>query len=404
MDGDTDIVSAQDFMRSFHRDMKVTTSKANKAAQFQYYLVAGSEVDVWYKGLDPAIQSDMDALDAAVEVRYPAQEIVQPTVAEYELELTKTVLKMEDLDTKVKVADKEVWAHHAWANKVMRLATKAEIATTKSYIAPARSALPKAIRSRLKKDFKNWAEFTKAVKDVDLEEMLEDVKEYKEEKAEKSKVTAMLARGAALQASPTAAIRQQLGNTTISRPQQQTQWSTPAANTNPFAPAAGGGQGNLFRPPRPAFTPQQPLAGAERAALQTAIAHMPHHPDTPDGRAAHQAQQHKWVQDHGIAAWVTISTPYPLRPGRAPINSGECHKCGVAGHTNWKQGCPTPEAQCLNPKERAWRKLVSLALKEAPAAVRMVGYEGYEVDDYGVRYDQGLEQSTDQGKGEGLFN
>jgi hypothetical protein len=58
---DTDKVSAQDFMRSFLRDMKASTSKASKAGQFQYYLVSRSEVDVWNKALDAATNADMDA-------------------------------------------------------------------------------------------------------------------------------------------------------------------------------------------------------------------------------------------------------------------------------------------------------------------------------------------------------
>ncbi|KAJ6544693.1 hypothetical protein B0H10DRAFT_2133764 [Mycena sp. CBHHK59/15] len=191
----------------------------------------------------------------------------------------------------------------------------------------------------------------------------------------------------------------------------------PAANT---FQAAGGGQGNLFAaPPAPYQAPaprapyppqaprapyqpaavQQPLTGNDRRIFLEAIARIIHHPDTEAGRRAHGDQQQQWFRTHGNVQ-VTIDRPYPLRPGCAPVNTGECFRCGRGDHTNFRQQCQAPREQCLSPKEQQWRRVATQALREAPAAVRMVGYASYETDDYGRPFggDEGrFEEVEDQG-------
>jgi hypothetical protein len=106
-DGDTDKLSAQDFLRAFHREQR-TTASADKAKAFKNYLVSGSEVDIWYKGLTTGVKADMDQVEAALEAKYPEQESVQPTKAEYEVMLTREKLKEEELwKRKCKEADGE---------------------------------------------------------------------------------------------------------------------------------------------------------------------------------------------------------------------------------------------------------------------------------------------------------
>jgi hypothetical protein len=327
---------------------------------------------------------------------------------------------MEELGTKVKLAEHDVWAHHAWANKMLRLTTKAGVASTTTYIEQVRRELPAPLRTKLAKVHANWAAFAKAIRDVDTGELEQEMKEKREEKEECDKLARMVNQRAGLQASPTAGIRAQLTNARIGGPEQgPPRWPLAAPDANLFQGTGGGGQGNLFAAPHvqyqaPAHAPYQPqaprapyqppamqqlLTGNDRRTLLDAIARIVHHPDTEARRRAHGDQQQAWFRAHGNVE-VTIDRPYPLRPGRAPVNSGECFRCGHGDHTNFQRRCQAPQDQCLGVREQQWRQIAAQALKKAPIAVRVVGFMSWDVDDYGRPFgdDAGrFEEESDQG-------
>jgi hypothetical protein len=415
-DGDTDKMSAQDFLRAFHRDVKVSTSSADKAKAFKNYLAANSDADDWFQALPAATKLDMDLIDIALEAQYPAEPKVQPTAAEFATELLRCKLTKEELGTKVKVADREVWAHHAWGTKMQRLALKAGVSATTTYIEQVRVELPGPLRTKIGKTHANWPAFIKAVRDVDTVELELDMKEEKERQEEFQKMRQ------ALQASPTVGIRAQLTNARLGPPEQAAAcWPTTVPGANPFQSTRGGGQGNLFttprapqqqQAPRAPYQPQaprapyqpamqqQPLDEAQRRILIDAIARIVHHPDTEAGRHAHADQQQEWYRTHGNVN-VTVNTPYPLCPGRAPANSGECFRCGMMGHTNYQCWCEATMEQCVSAREQQWRRIAAQALKEAPAAVRTVGYSQWDVDDHGRPFGDDticFEEVDDQGK------
>ncbi|KAJ7176151.1 hypothetical protein C8R43DRAFT_1118677 [Mycena crocata] len=416
-DGDTEKMSAQDFIRAFHRDAKGIPSKAGKAEAFRNYLISGSDIDDWFKTLPDATKIDMDLIDAAVEAQYPEEATVQPTAAEYGTELLRCKLTMAELGTRVKVADREVWAHHAWCTKILRLAMKAGVSATTTYIEQVRIELPSPLRTKIGKTHANWPAFIKAVRDVDTVELELEMKERREDKEKRDRLEKMLEKQSTLQASPTAGIRAQLGGTRISAPAATPgRWPATAPGASPFQTAGGGGQGNLFAAPRAPYQPpapraqqqqpqapraqyqaprpqyqpqarpplvvQQPLAGEQRRILVEAIARIPHHPDTEEGRRNHGAQQQQWYRVHGNVD-MSVNTPYPLRPGRAPLNSGECFRCGFTGHTNYQRGCDAPQDQCISIREQQWRRIAWQALKEAPTGVNIVSFSSWDVDDYG---------------------
>jgi hypothetical protein len=140
--------------------------------------------------------------------------------------------------------------------------------------------------------------------------------------------------------------------------------------------------------------------GNDRRALLDAIARIPHHPDTEAGRRAHGDQQQAWRQANGNVE-VKIARPYPLRPGCAPLNSGECFRCGQGDHTNFQRRCQAPLDQCLSAREQSWRQIATQALREAPVAVRMVTFAPtWDTDDYGRPFEGDeahFEEVEDQG-------
>ncbi|KAJ7710889.1 hypothetical protein B0H17DRAFT_1123973 [Mycena rosella] len=414
-DGDTDKLSAQDFLRGFHRNVKVSTSSTDKAKAFKNYLVANSDADDWYKTLPAATKADMDLIDIVIEVQYPAEATVQQSLAEYATDLLRLKLTMEELGTKVIVADREVWAHHAWCAKMMRLALKANVSTTTTYIEQVCVELPGPLRKKIGKMYANWAAFIKAIRNVDTAELMLDMKEWREEKAQRDAVTKMLTRVPSVQASPTAGIRAQLTNARLGPTvQQPARWTALVARGNEFQ-TTGGGQGNLFAAPCAQQQPQAlripyqaqarappaiqpPLEGDQRHILVEAMARIIHHPDTDAGRLAHADQQQEWWSMHRNVE-MSVNTPYPLRPGHAPANSGECFRCGLMGHTNYMHGGDASQDQCVSAREQKWRRIAAQALKEAPVGVRVVGFGSRDVDGFGWPFG-GDEDRFQEGVGE----
>jgi hypothetical protein len=176
---DMEKMSAQDFLRAFHRDVRTVTTGADKAKAFKNYLVANSDVDVWFQALPAATRADMDLIDAAMEAQYPLEATVQPTQAEYATTLLKCKLTTEELGTKTKVADWEVWSHHNWGNKMLRLAAKAGVSNTTTYIEQVRVDLLRLLRTKIGKVHADWPAFIKAVHDVDTVELELEMKEWR---------------------------------------------------------------------------------------------------------------------------------------------------------------------------------------------------------------------------------
>ncbi|KAJ7463665.1 hypothetical protein FB451DRAFT_1403685 [Mycena latifolia] len=242
-DGNTDKMSAQDFLWAFHRDVKVSTSSADKAKAFKNYLATNSDADDWFQALPAATKLDMDLIDIANEAQYPAEPKVQPTATEFGTELLRCKLTKEELGTKVKVADRKVWAHYAWGTKMQRLVLKAGVSATTMYIEQVRVELLGPLCMKIGKTHVNWPAFIKAVRDVNTVELELNMKEEKERWEEFSKMRQVL------QVSPTAGIRAQLTNARLGLPvQAPTRWPTPAPERT-HSRAQGAGAKAISSPP-----------------------------------------------------------------------------------------------------------------------------------------------------------
>ena len=139
-------------------------------------------------------------------------------------------------------------------------------------------------------------------------------------------------------------------------------------------------------------------------ALRTRLNTLPHHPDSDEGRAAYQKQLVDWDTKHGAQTQVTEDTPYPLRPGTAPVCTAECWNCGTNNHRH--NACPVPigsEAH-ISPKEAAWRRICSMTLGPINRAnaipIHLVAINQYLPSTSWVE-ELGLERNADQGNGEG---
>lgn len=397
--GDKDDENPEDFLRSFFRRMGNNDDEAKKG-QFPNYLQADSAADDWFMDLGETEKKTWKDIETAFRKRWPRKKQVKKTAEEYEEEIASQRLKTEDLAKKETVAGREVYTHIAWADRMATIIKGAKLETSTTHIRQVRKELPVILREKLGTGHADWNAFLQAVRDIEVDYLRDCMDIWNKEQAEQKAMERRIQLLETVSKSPTAPLRQQLSSVAISR--QPNLPIAPSSNDNPFA-SSGGGQGNLrFTPnptqyakptqtpfsPRPAPTPEQ------RAELLALINTLPHHPDSQAGRQAHQAQQTEWVRVHGYGTRVTEKTPYPLRPGTAPVNSGECFTCGQVGHLGSRTGesCQALGHRPLHPNEQQWRVICARILKE-PRRVADVRF--LAVDDYGTTL------QDIQGNGEG---
>jgi hypothetical protein len=383
--GDKEDENPEDFLRAFYRRMG-DKSDDTKKTQFPYYLQADSVADEWYADLIDNEKKSWSDIETAFSKRWPRKKQVKKTDKEYEDDIMGRKLKAEDLGKKEKVAGREVYSHIAWADKMATSVKGAKWEKTTNHLRQVRKDLPTILREKVGTGHADWEEFLKKVRDVDIEHIRDSIDIRNKEQAAIDQRLRMLE---TLSKSPTAPLRQQLSTVAIS---SQAPAPHTAAIGDPFV-NAGGGQGNLRfatnptapRQTRPPFTgsPRPPPTAEQKAELRALLNSLPHHPDTQAGRQAHQAQQAEWVRAYGYGTRVTEKTPYPLRPGTTPVNSGECFTCGNPGHVGTRTGetCIALGYRVLHPNEQQWRVICSRILKEPRTATNI---HFLAIDDYGT--------------------
>jgi hypothetical protein len=114
--------------------------------------------------------------------------------------------------------------------------------------------------------------------------------------------------------------------------------SAPSVPTVPNAPPPP-------EPPAPVRQPRKQGTEAEKAVLRRLLVETIARkaPDTPEGRVLHAKQGADWEAKNGHIPRRNVAvelTGYPLTPGTADPLSGECWKCGIAGHRGRTCGRP----------------------------------------------------------------
>jgi len=380
--GDKDDENPEDFLRSFFRRMG-TSSDDVKKQQFPNFLQADSVADEWFEELVGDDKANWNKIEAAFRTRWPRKKAAKKTNDEYEEEIRELQLSMEE------VAGREVYTHIAWADKMATVIRGAKLEKTTTHMGHVRKNLPTLVREKVGAGHTNWTAFLKDIRDMDIDYIREGVDIWKKEQADQAAVKKRIGELEKLvTTSPTAPIRHQMSTFnmgTQANPTSSTRQAIPQANV--FA-TTGGGQGNLFtrtQTVNTSYQPRPPPTQADRVALRVQLARYPQHPDTEAGRKAHQAQQTDWVKTYGPGTRVTEATPYPLRPGTAPVNAGECYTCGFTGHLGRRDGSTCDGRRALHPNEQAWRSICSRIMREPKGAVNV---HLVTVDDYGTAWQE----------------
>ncbi|KAG6863929.1 hypothetical protein C0991_001912 [Blastosporella zonata] len=366
--------NAQDFFKSFNYAMG-SKDDAHKRRQFLYCLHSGGAAERWYTGLDETTKADWALVEDAFNLRWPPVSIAAKSTEEYVEELLGCRLADDRLGVKEHVADREVWSHVAWADKMGMFATGADVVGSKTYIPQVKKTLPGTIRDRLADSYSNWTSFLDDVRCIDID--------YIKGKADDArKLLDSVAMCVQRMDRPTT-----ITPATSSR--HLTSITSEAAPTPTYS-YSGGRTGIASSTRRPGRV----VSEADRIAFRSRYNILPHHPPTDAGRLAHQAQQKAWFNSNPGGV-VTEMTPYPLRPGTAAVGSSECFKCGLFGHISGNCTSDRP----LLPNEQRWRAICANMLREprasAPTGVRLVVVDNYgttmEIQEGGGDVSQGKE-------------
>jgi hypothetical protein len=132
---------------------------------------------------------------------------------------------------------------------------------------------------------------------------------------------------------------------------------------------------------------------------------LPHHPNTPDGLRAYQAQVVAWHMANPHSK-PDEQHRYPLTPGMPPVGSRECWDCGQQDH---RQRAPVCAGTILPEPERNWCRIAGFITsafnKErltAHNAVNFVNYTQYTpYPDYAHYQSNPYEGEVEDGQGNG---
>jgi len=382
-------------------DNRNITDEAKKIKTMQNNIAFGSDADDWFNALDPTEKDTYEHLTEAFVEQWPLTPAPKASKSERIKALKEWTLKVEDLGKRVDgPGGTSIWSHVKWANGLSTRVRDAEDSTG-FLISEVYGNLPRPVRELIRtKPRTTYQELSSAVLALDTSDLKDAAVEHN-----RNEETARLAREPA---SPTKAIREALASTHMQIPQRQyIPTAPPFHNTepqrqtplNPFR--EGGGRGSLFGPARGAAAPfrgtgpgalgmgrgavrpnlptmpplrDRPIMQRHQDLLQFAL---PHHPDTPEGRAAYRTQTTTWHAANPNRM-PDEQHQYPLIPGTSPIGSRECWDCGQTGHM---QGASVCGGASLPEPERDWRRVAGYIThefnKERLVDAQSVNYMGY---------------------------
>ncbi|TFK18541.1 hypothetical protein FA15DRAFT_565340, partial [Coprinopsis marcescibilis] len=363
-----DTVSSKDFLK----DIKICYRSASEEQKTDYiadHLGTNSPAEKWYDGLGGDVKKTWATFEAEFFKQFPPPQEAKRGKEEVERELLSAELLASELGKMVQKGGTDVWAHVAFADRLLQLAKEAGIEKTNECIWQVRDKLPTPLRDKIASTHTSWTAFcdsirlvdTTAVKDaLERDRQLEEVREQlANQKRELQRQTALLeqqrTRISSETTAATAALTAKLNAMSLTTPQwmREGQGSQPSQGYGVSAPIRRQNTTSTSATatrPRP---PQEPVTEELRAATRELMALYPHQPATETGVAEYKAQLKRWMEKHPNTRHASHTTGFPLSPRASRICTGECFKCGESSHL--RAQCTAPPAVQLPPPEQWWR-------------------------------------------------
>lgn len=385
--GDYQKENPQNWMRQFLANKcKWNSQDQEKLWKFENSLEVDSKADTWFKAIPAHERDTWNKLEKLFHARWPPRARVQESTKELYERLMSMKLTEEELDTKVGEEGKETWAHVEWIGKVKTIID--EIGDKENKLVPiVFDRLPLTLRLMLSdEDTETWPKFIAAIEGMKAHRIRDNL--------------ALMQRTTPQPPTPT----REANTTTLERtparttpfanswrptytrysiaPEQQTPYTTPPPQTPATSRQFNTARNYLStRTPESEHTlvpgdnnnmqsayhttPGTPSAISRRGQRQLALTAMTENkplPDTPENQRKYAEAITRWEARHGTNANPTWATWHiPLTPGTAPLGSGECFRCGKAGHS--RQSCTLTSNEGEIPiREGNWRARIHKAL------------------------------------------
>lgn len=286
--------------------------------------------------------------------RFPGIQKAKKTSMELEREMVELVLKAEDLDKTEVYGGVEVETYKVHVKKLFEMVKRAKIDLGMANIVHVRDKLLEILKDKVGETHANWKAFCTAIEGIDRTYIRDGVKKHREQEAKLDSITTQLNRVERMLTQSTTHVSDlttQLNRTTISN----TQTAPPNMPQRQLSQ-----QPNYNHQAGPRLS--SVATEDKKAVVRANITKYPHFPNTAEGRMSYFKQLCTWKAAHGENATITIHTPFPLRPGTAPVYSGECYKCRMQGH----RGADCEEGTAKVPlQESKWRALCSRCLGQS---------------------------------------
>jgi hypothetical protein len=231
------------------------------------------------------------------------------TGAELEREMLEMEFKPDDLDKTESYGGVEVEAYKVHAKKLLEMAKRAKIDSGTANIVHVRDKLPEILKDKVGESHADWKAFCTAIESVDRTYIRDGVKKHRKQEAKINSLTNQLnrvERTLARAANPVSDLTTQFISNTQTAPSNAPQRQFPQqSNTRQAGPR-----------------PSSVTTEDEKAIVRANMVKYPKHPSTAEGRTSYFKQLRTWKAAHGENTPITTHTPFPLRPGTAPVCSG----------------------------------------------------------------------------------
>ncbi|CAK5267073.1 unnamed protein product [Mycena citricolor] len=197
------------------------TTDTNKLEAFGDILMAGEPADKWWKvrKVTTTLITQWADVQTAFVAKFDVLQAAEKTKQEWEQELSKLPISLEELGTRTMVGGVETHAHVAFARKMLRIAKEVGVKKSGSNIWAARDYLLISLRDQTPRKATSWEVFAMTIEKVDVNKLGEDLDKERENNKLKAELISLRSRTtprALVPLSPTALLRTQMAHTNIS--------------------------------------------------------------------------------------------------------------------------------------------------------------------------------------------
>ncbi|KIK21566.1 hypothetical protein PISMIDRAFT_103871, partial [Pisolithus microcarpus 441] len=322
-----------------------------KVTRFECQLYPGGLVEEWFIDLDAAEKASLADIKNAFVRRWPMMRRPKWSRTQQRERIKDQMLKVEEIGKWTEDGQMGDYSQNLWVERVIKLVLSMGDANG-FLIDDTLHQIPDLLKDHLTCEYDTWEEFLEAIRSVPANKLQRGQEELTKERTRDAAVVSLQQQFLRMSThSPATSVRapSRIPPTMPSIPSNSPGMSSVMASANSPGPWTRG-----VVPFRMALTRSQIL---EKATI------LPQRSNTEAGRCMYEADVKTWHCNFGSEAYPSLERPYPLRPGTAPVGSGECFSCGMTTELS-HVGNTCTSLEPIRQQESRWRGLVTSMLRQ----------------------------------------